>query len=108
LWRVHSITGFYQASAVAATRIPRLSVTSGGNRIATIPALATVTANQLATITWAPGINSRASSGGLFEYGNDWPNWGPAPNLVVTAVTGNIQAADQWSGLFALIEEFFA
>jgi len=107
-WHLRAFIARYTAGAAAATRLPRLLLRDNGDfSLMLLPGIASILATQAVDITWAQGINSRQSTGGLLEFGNDVPaDFIAGPGWRFRTVTGNIQAADQWSSGRLFVREY--
>lgn len=109
-WEPITFLARFIAAAVAATRIPRLVLQD--NLLAEVmrlPAVWSALSGQTIISTWGAGVNSRQSTGGLLEFGTDWPNRmiaGPGWRFVTT--TAALQAGDQWSDGRLVVREFNA
>lgn len=109
-WEVIALRASFVASAVAATRIPRLVYNDAALReFARMPNVLQATAAQTLIITWAAGVNSRVSAGGLLEVGTDIPNRiiiGPGGRIQTT--TAALQAGDTWIDITLGVREYNA
>ncbi len=104
-WRIRSIVATFTASAVVATRIPRLVFFPSGLFTAVFEGPVTITAGQAFQITWAAGFGVAGFQGvaaNLFM---------PAEMILMQAglfkvQTQNLQAGDQWSSIVIYVEEW--
>lgn len=106
LWRVVSLTALFTASAAAASRIPAFFVKDQGGSIVYQYNVATLTANQTGTFTFAEDVSALPTfaTAGIFLVPKPHA-WIPSSWSFGT-VTAAIQAADQWSNVNAWIEAY--
>lgn len=108
-WRIRSVFATLATSAVVATRIPRLSVAGGLGGSHIFPPTATQAAGLTVNYTGAAlGAATADAANSQWLLPPDLQvNSFPVANFAVIAVTtAGLQAADQWSGITLLIEEW--
>lgn len=109
-WHLRSFQATFTASAVAATRRPRIRLSDVADvSIMLIADVLGIVNGQAFNVVWAQGINSRVSSGGLLEGHMDVPaDFIGGPGFQFKTVTLNIQAGDQWSAGRLFVREYAA
>ncbi len=111
-WRLMAVRGEFATSATVATRVPLLSINTGGQRVADVPQIGNQGAGAFLGYQWAPGLSIPNSSG-------IGAQWGPLPSDLylnssaglppeITMFTANLQAGDHWSLFAALVEEWLS
>lgn len=107
-WEPIALRASFVAAAVAATRIPRLVYNDSALReFVRMPAVTSILSGQTAILTWAAGVNSRQSVGGLLEFGTDMPNRvmiGPGGRIQTT--TSALQGGDTWIDVTLQVREY--
>jgi len=107
-WRIWSVRATLTTSATAGNRIPVLRVATGGTIVFEGIPNQVVAASSTAEYAGTPSPTSAGANvphvqvavPGVCRVNNG------ANSVVVSTLTGNIQAADQWSNIALLIEEF--
>lgn len=98
-------------SAVAVTRFPRLRIREpGAATVLTIPAVATQAAGLTVAYNWARGLPARSGAGPSentisMEFPGPYSPGYPE-GWEFRSATGNLDGADQWSLVRAVVEEF--
>lgn len=106
LWNVVSLTAKFTASAAAASRIPAFFVKDQGGAIVYQYGVATLTANQTGTFTFASGVVTPATFANGGNFLEPFPaTWLP-PSWSFGTVTAAIDTADQWSLVGCWIQEY--
>jgi hypothetical protein len=107
-WRLQGVTGVLSTGIAVANRNTSLRGLGGAQNAFQAISSAVQAASLAITYTWAPGVESRTSSGLNvtsipIPYGH---NLSGIAGDSLDSSTFNIQAADQWSAIGAVIEEW--
>lgn len=103
VWIPMSLSATLTASATAANRVPRITLTTGGNTVMIGPSSAVVTASQVGNIAWMRGgAFANANSNAL---GSVLAQCAIPPGATIQSVTSNVQSGDQWSAIALYVLE---
>lgn len=107
-WIIHSISAVFVTSAAVVNRFPNLNVyfTIPSNRVCMIPLVGPCTAGVTYIISWAPGLSNNFADN-VFSAGLPFPLIYTEQFGIKTA-TFNIDAADNYTQIVAMVEEFLA
>ena len=105
-WQVLSICAQLTASAVAATRQPRISIESGGTYLLRFAGRASVGASQVLVVTWATGITPETVPQSAFAI-----NYCPATIILlagdsINSNTDLMDPGDNWTGPRIYVREW--
>ena len=106
-WIVRAVRARFVSSAAVATRFPNLVEDDGAGNLTVQSAPATgIAAAQTWDISWFHGaVNIQNNN----VQCNPWTlDTRMPPGFLIRSITGNIQAADQWSAIALLVERFIA
>lgn len=106
-WRIQCVTAQLVTSAVVANRLPQLVVEIAGFNVLFVPAPASIAAGKTVQLSWQPG--GTVQSDAQPAYAAPLPDGlvlGSTPTAVLSSLTQNIQAGDQWTGVQVAFEEW--
>ncbi len=106
LWRVASIKARLTTAVAAANRQPNLEVTDGTTFLFGVGAVSNQVASSVVDHSWIQGYATNAADFTPGEWSNFFPEFPLLDGYVIRTNTGNIQAADQWSQVVALVDEY--
>lgn len=106
MWRIKSLVAKLVCAAVAANRYTGIKITDGTNEVYNLPTGPAITSGQTAQQGWMVGLPVMAST--TFNFLSNamhMPDIVLGAGYVVSDDTA-LQAADQWSNIFLVVEEF--
>ncbi len=104
-WRLKSITALLTAAVAVANRIATLWVSDGTNPLVYLPTNLTVVASTAVRFTFMPVEAPYNQVGPPIQCVSALPGFWLPSGYAFGVTTQGIQAADQWSGLVAYLEQ---